>query len=81
MEDKQIFERIDFLVAEEHGLRRRRTQGEIGSEDELVRLAELEQTLDQCWDLLRRRRAARASGEDPDAIGPLPGSGAEGYLQ
>ncbi|OAA25432.1 Protein of unknown function (DUF2630) [Frankia sp. EI5c] len=81
MEDTRIFERIDTLVAEEHSLRLRRSQGRIDSDAERDRLVELEQTLDQCWDLLRRRRAARSVGADPDEARPGSGSQVEGYLQ
>ncbi|MCK9931493.1 DUF2630 family protein [Frankia sp. Mgl5] len=81
MDDTKIFERIDSLVAEEHELRQRRTRGQIDADAEADRLAELEQTLDQCWDLLRRRRAARSAGEDPDEARAGSGNQVEGYLQ
>lgn len=81
MDDTKIFERIDSLVAEEHELRQRRTQGQIDADAESDRLTELEQTLDQCWDLLRRRRAARSAGEDPDEARAGSGNQVEGYLQ
>jgi Protein of unknown function (DUF2630) len=51
-----ILGRIDELVAEEHELRDRAVGAGL-SEDERVRLQELEARLDQCWDLLRQRRA------------------------
>ncbi|CUU53709.1 hypothetical protein CcI49_27070 [Frankia sp. CcI49] len=81
MDDTKIFERIDTLVAEEHSLRLRRSQGDIDSDAERDRLVELEQTLDQCWDLLRRRRAARSVGADPDDTHAGSGNQVEGYLQ
>ncbi|WP_018502670.1 DUF2630 family protein [Parafrankia discariae] len=81
MDDTKIFERIDSLVAEEHELRQRRTRGQIDADAESDRLTELEQTLDQCWDLLRRRRAARSAGEDPDEARAGSGNQVEGYLQ
>ena len=34
--------------------------------------AEIEIALDQCWDLLRQRRARREFGEDPDAAAVRP---------
>ena len=58
MADEQIFESIKQLVEEEHALR---STGEPVDE---VRLTSLEATLDQCWDLLRQRRAQRDSGAD-----------------
>ena len=81
MDDKQILHRITNLVDEEHQLRERRMSGEVTSEDERARLRELEESLDQCWDLLRRRRAAREFGGDPNAVTPQGKSEVEGYLQ
>jgi hypothetical protein len=46
-----------------------------------VRLRSLEEELDQCWDLLRRRRAARSNHQDPDAVDPRPVPEVESYLQ
>lgn len=81
MDDKQILHTITELVDEEHGLRDRRVAGDLTSEEEQARLRELEESLDQCWDLLRRRRAARDAGTDPDEVQPMPKSRVEGYLQ
>ena len=81
VDDRQIFARIDALIAEERDLRARRSRGKIGAGAEAARLAELEKTLDQCWDLLRRRRALRSLGENPDEAQIPPGSQLEGYLQ
>jgi hypothetical protein len=66
MEDTQIHERIEQLVAEEHELWQREAGGGAGA-DEQRRLAEVGVALDQCWDLLRQRRALRDAGRDPDA--------------
>lgn len=65
MNDPQIHGRIEQLVAEEHELWDRESAGE-ASEADRLRLRELQVSLDQCWDLLRQRRALRASGRDPD---------------
>ncbi len=81
MEDKQILQRISGLVSEEHELRTRRLAGELDSQEEMQRLGELEEALDQCWDLLRRRRAARDMGTDPDDVDAPGKSQVEGYLQ
>jgi Protein of unknown function (DUF2630) len=81
MDDKQILHRITELVDEEHGLRSRAQTGQIDSEEEHNRLRELEVALDQCWDLLRQRRAARESGSDPNAAQARPAPEVEGYLQ
>ena len=58
MADEEILHRIRTLVEEEHAVRS-------GNEVDEQRLAHLEETLDQCWDLLRQRRALREFGEDP----------------
>ncbi len=81
MDDNNVLGRIHGLVDEEHKLRQQLSRGEISSDEEHTRLKELEESLDQCWDLLRRRRAARAGGEDPDAVAPRPREQVEGYLQ
>jgi uncharacterized protein DUF2630 len=66
MNDSQIHEAIERLVAEEHELWSREAAGGTG-EDDRRRLDELKLSLDQCWDLLRQRRALREAGRDPDA--------------
>lgn len=60
--DQTILERIRTLVDEEHRLY---GQGAVNFADR-ERLTQIEVELDQCWDLLRRRRALRRSGADPD---------------
>jgi hypothetical protein len=79
-DDKSLFHRIDELVAEEHELRSKHAAGSIGDEDERTRLRALEVELDQCWDLLRQRRAKREFGEDPEAAEPRSADVVEGYL-
>jgi hypothetical protein len=81
MDDKTILGQIHGLIDEEHALRGRLVAGEITADDEHTRLRELEESLDQCWDLLRRRRAAREVGEDPEAVAARPKDEVEGYLQ
>jgi hypothetical protein len=65
IEDQTIIERIGALVDEEHELHHRHVDGEGLSESEKSRLASVEVSLDQCWDLLRQRRALRDAGGDP----------------
>jgi hypothetical protein len=65
-DDSDIQQRIKTLIAEEHGLRERLYSGEISVEEENQRLRLVEVELDQCWDLLRQRRARREFGQDPD---------------
>jgi hypothetical protein len=81
MDDTTVLSRINDLVDEEHRLRQQVQAGQISSDDERSRLREVEEALDQCWDLLRRRRAARSAGNDPDAASAQPVSEVEGYLQ
>lgn len=73
MNDKTILERIESLIAEEHTLR-----GGAPAPDP-QRLLHLEQELDQCWDLLRQRRAKREFGEDPDSAEPRAIGTVENY--
>ncbi|BCJ50890.1 hypothetical protein Asp14428_23650 [Actinoplanes sp. NBRC 14428] len=81
MDDKTVLGRIHGLVDEEHKLRQQLGRGEINSDEEHARLKELEEALDQCWDLLRRRRAAREVGNDPDAEQAHSTGEVENYLQ
>jgi hypothetical protein len=66
MEDEQIHNRIEELVAEEQDLYGRVGEGGL-SANEHNRLESIRVSLDQCWDLLRQRRALSESGQDPDA--------------
>ncbi len=65
MDDAELARRISELADEEHELELSHA-GEGLSEGELARLRQVEVALDQCWDLLRQRRARRAAGQDPD---------------
>jgi hypothetical protein len=80
MEDPQIHGTIEQLVAEEHELWEREAAGNAGEGDR-QRLQELKVALDQCWDLLRQRRARREFGENPDEAAPRPVSEVENYRQ
>ena len=65
MEDERIHDRIEQLVAEEHELWERESAGK-ASETDRRRLQDVKVSLDQCWDLLRQRRALREAGRDPE---------------
>jgi Protein of unknown function (DUF2630) len=65
MDDAQIHGTIEQLVAEEHELWERESGGNATDADRR-RLDELKVSLDQCWDLLRQRRALRDAGKDPE---------------
>jgi Protein of unknown function (DUF2630) len=81
MDDKQIMANIDELIETEHRLRQQLAAGELSAPAEHERLRSVEESLDQCWDLLRQRRARRDFGENPDAAVPRPVSEVEGYQQ
>jgi hypothetical protein len=66
VEDREILDCIQGLVAEKHRLRSQRETSGSGGDVDLSRLQQLEDSLTQMWDLLRRRRALRAEGIDPD---------------
>ncbi|MFL6191525.1 MAG: DUF2630 family protein [Actinomycetes bacterium] len=80
MDDSQVLDRIGALVEEEHTLERQATGGGLDDREQ-ARLQEVEVQLDQCWDLLRQRRARREAGQDPDAAQVRPEGTVEGYLQ
>ena len=65
-DDSGIHETIEELVAEEHRLWEVESRGE-ATESDRLRLDALKVSLDQCWDMLRQRRALREAGQDPDA--------------
>jgi Protein of unknown function (DUF2630) len=65
MEDPQIHGAIDQMVDEEHQLWEREAAGQATDADR-QRLEALRVSLDQCWDLLRQRRARRDAGRSPD---------------
>jgi hypothetical protein len=79
--DERILANIDQVVNEEHELRARASEGHPLTDEERDRLRHLEEQLDQCWDLLRRRRALRESGMNPDDAKERPVSQVESYLQ
>ncbi|MFF5986257.1 DUF2630 family protein [Prauserella flavalba] len=80
MADEDTIARIDALIAEERELRSHATGS--GLDDAGTRrLRELEQQLDQCWDLLRQRRARAEFGDDPDQAQPRSVSEVESYQQ
>ncbi|MEV0109663.1 DUF2630 family protein [Nocardia sp. NPDC050799] len=81
MTEQDILGRIKDLVDHEHDLRSRASHGDLDPDVERRRLAELEVMLDQCWDLLRQRRARIDRDEPPDEAQPRSAGQVEGYLQ
>ena len=80
MDDADIVHQIGQLAAEEHTLERS-FEGKSPSSLDLDRLRQLEVTLDQCWDLLRQRRARRDAGQNPDDVTTRSEGVVEGYRQ
>ena len=75
--DQSVLNKIETLVHEEQHLY---GQGQLSDHDQ-VRLEKIQVELDQCWDLLRQRRARREFGQDPDGAKVRPASIVERYEQ
>jgi hypothetical protein len=80
MNDAEIVQQIDHLMDEEHQLERDHREREL-TDGERARLGQIEVQLDQCWDLLRQRRARRHAGKDPAEAQVRPGDVVEHYQQ
>lgn len=80
MNDQEILARIQALVDEEHQLRDEPLKEDDAGDkrDQLKRVAA---ELDQCWDLLRQRRAKQVAGESPQDATARPINQVEGYRQ
>jgi hypothetical protein len=80
MDDQDIVAEIDRLAREEHQLQRDHL-GQALAENKAARLRDIEVALDQCWDLLRQRRARRNAGQDPEEASVRGEPTVEGYQQ
>lgn len=78
-QDIDLQQHISGLIDEERVLRDRLARGEISPVEEHNKLRALEVALDQCWDLLRQRRAKREYGEDPAGVEVRSERTVEGY--
>ncbi|MEA2506657.1 MAG: hypothetical protein QOH48_1275 [Actinomycetota bacterium] len=65
MAGDEVLASIEQLAHEEHELREREGSAQFSDEDR-TRLRWVEEHLDQCWDLLRQRRARADAGLNPD---------------
>ena len=74
--EMRVLSHIQQLVVEEHRLF---DKGSLDS-SETKRLATIQVELDQCWDLLRQRRAARETGRDPSEAHVRPPDVVEKYI-
>jgi hypothetical protein len=81
MNDLQIHEAIESLVAEEHRLWEDQAHGRDHSDSDRQRLEVVKVTLDRYWDLLRQRRAYEEHHLDPDAARTRDASTVENYRQ
>ena len=81
MDDKEIMTNIGQLIETEHKLRQQLAAGELSAQEEREQLRSAEEALDQCWDLLRQRRARREFGEPLDGAAARPVGEVEGYQQ
>ena len=80
MDDSQLHGTIEQLVEEEHALWQREADGTASDRDRL-RLEQVKVSLDQCWDLLRQRRALREFDLDDDGAQLRKSDVVEGYQQ
>jgi hypothetical protein len=81
MDDKEILAHIGELIKTERTLREQLTAGQLSNAQEREQLRTAEEALDQCWDLLRQRRARREFGENPNEAAARPVSEVESYQQ
>ena len=81
MGEQEIVDTVSALVEREHELRGAHAAGEVLGEDERSQLDAIEVQLDQCWDLLRQRRARREFDGDEAAAAVRDPSIVEGYKQ
>jgi len=80
MNDSEIHGSIEEMVSQEHALWEREAAG-VATDDDRRQLDKLKVALDQCWDLLRQRRALRNAGSDPDSAEERPPEVVERYWQ
>jgi hypothetical protein len=81
VDDEQVMELIERLVAEEHRLLGGGDGAAGLGADDHARLERVRVTLDRAWDLLRQRRAREEFGLDASEATPRPAGTVEGYEQ
>ena len=80
MNDPDVHQHIEDLVAEEHRLLERAEGGGMEAADH-ERLGRINVQLDRYYDLLRQRRARREFDQDTETAKLRPGAVVEKYLQ
>jgi hypothetical protein len=78
--DQSVLAHIQQLVDEEHRLFEQGERGTVGDMDRQW-LEKVQVELDQCWDLLRQRRALREVGQDPNMAQVRSAQVVENYEQ
>jgi hypothetical protein len=78
--DQSVLAQIQQLVDEEHRLFEQGERGTVGDMDRQW-LEKVQVELDQCWDLLRQRRALREVGQDPNMAQVRSAQVVENYEQ
>jgi len=75
--DQSVLNHIQELVDQE----RRFHMKDSMTDEDRTKLRDVQIQLDQCWDLLRQRRALRGSGQDPANAHVRPADVVEKYEQ
>ena len=75
--DDSVLGRIRQLVHEEQAIY---GKSDVSDHDQ-TKLQKIQVELDQCWDLLRQRRAKREFGQNPDDAHVRPANVVEKYEQ
>lgn len=73
--DQTVLGHIQRLVSEEERLYSHGAPSDV----DIARLRQINVELDQCWDLLRQRRALREFGKSPDEASVRPAGVVERY--
>jgi Protein of unknown function (DUF2630) len=81
MDDNEVQNHIETLVAEEHELFAAADRPGGHTVDERARLEQIKISLDRYWDLLRQRRAQEEFGMDPDGASIRSEQTVEHYRQ
>jgi hypothetical protein len=79
VDEQNILSSIADMIAKEHEIRQGLGSGKVSETDAQERLQALEVSLDQCWDLLRQRRARQEFAQDPEQAAVRPADIVERY--
>ena len=79
MDESELLGSIRQMVADEHRIRSQIERGGTDAAAARAQLTDLQESLDQCWDLLRQRRAKQEFHQDPDQAELRPKEVVEKY--